>query len=221
VWPTTYFDEDEQTTFWGNGVEAHLVFDNYGRLVRVRAYWGRIVRGYPNLPPCPDTRLRLQPYNDSDHRLLRAPPAWRGMIEAFISGVHASMLGPAFASEEERRLALLANTADVIPPATLAIEHYHIQRLDHPGHPDLPWCNGVECYVTRDSLGRVLSSSAYLGRVVWQYGDRPVTNEPIRMVYPLASASGAFVAAPLDWRERVLESLLPPAPSWGDVTQPL
>lgn len=88
--PLEYFSEDDDAIFRGDGVHCQLSFDVQGRLMRVRAYLGQVVHGFPNLAGCPVIRLRVQPSNNSQGTFVNAPSNWRDPIVEQIGGVNGS-----------------------------------------------------------------------------------------------------------------------------------
>lgn len=79
IQPTAHYDYDEDKTYFGDGVETIVETDEQGNIIKDRARFGQVVRGWPNLPGSPDT-LRVELFINSDYKTVKAPPNWRDLI---------------------------------------------------------------------------------------------------------------------------------------------
>lgn len=84
IQPTTHYDDDDKT-FFGDGVVTFFELDEQGTIIKERARFGRVVRGWPNLRGSPD-KLRIELFNNSDYKTVKAPPNWRDLIVEDLTG---------------------------------------------------------------------------------------------------------------------------------------
>jgi len=83
IQPTEHYDYDDDKTYVGDAVEAMVELDEQGNIVKEQALFGRVVHGWPSSADKP----RIELFNGSDYKPVKAPPNWRQLIVEELTGV--------------------------------------------------------------------------------------------------------------------------------------